>query len=173
MLFCLFSWLEFPQPSMEALQCVTSAFQSALWVLWKVKTHTTGQSKACLLQDSCLVLKGIFLPCPTSTDEKEDGCYTEGVGDACKLGSAWAGWVGEGFFLIHMHTWIQVPRWQPDKLFPCPHLPSHLLWRLFPRQGSPRSPLNVRTHFSQRLPFPGVSAFQDVALSVGCKGCQC
>jgi len=55
-------------------------------------------------------LKGIFSPCPTSTDEKEDGWYTEDVGDACKLGSAWAAWVGEGFLLTHMHTWIQVPR---------------------------------------------------------------
>lgn len=41
----------------------------------------------------------------------------EGVGDACKLGSSWAGRVGEGFFLTYLHTWIRVPRWQPDKLF--------------------------------------------------------
>lgn len=34
----------------------------------------------------------------------------EGVGDACKLSSSWAGWVGEGFFLTYL------PRWQPDKL---------------------------------------------------------
>lgn len=139
---------------MEALQCVNSAFQSALRGLWKVKTHTTRQGKACLLQDSCLVLKGIFLPCPTTTDEKEDGCYAEGAGDACKLGSAWAGWVGEGFCLTHMHTWICVPRWQPDKLFPGPHLLAHLLWRLFPVQRFPRSPFTRQNAFQSTANFP-------------------
>lgn len=75
-------------------------------------------------------LERYFPPCPTTADEKEDGCCTEGVGDACKLGSAWAGWVGEGFFLTRVHTWIPVPRWQPGKLFPCPQRPAPLLWRL-------------------------------------------
>lgn len=75
-------------------------------------------------------LERYFPPCPTTADEKEDGCCTEGVGEACKLGSAWAGWVGEGFFLTHLHTWIPVPRWQPGKLCRCPQHPAPLLWRL-------------------------------------------
>lgn len=62
--FVYFSRLEFPPPSTEALQCVTSAFPPALWVLSKVKTHTTGQSKACLLARFMSGLERYFFPLP-------------------------------------------------------------------------------------------------------------
>lgn len=152
---------------MEALLCITSAFHSALWVLCKVKAHTTGQSEACLRQDSCLVLKGIFLPCPTTSSEKEDECQAEGVGDACKLDSV--GQVGPG------RASRQPPR-TPG--FPCPgdrqtrSFPGPLAQPTFsgdsfPGQESPGRLLRVRTHFSQLLPLPGAPAFQDAALAVG------
>lgn len=114
-------------------------------------------------------LERYFAPCPTAADEKGDGCRAQGVGEACKWGSARAGWVGEGFFLTHLHPWIPVPWWQPDKLLPCPPTPSPASPRETPlQQGSPRSPLRVRTHFSQPGPFPGAPAFQDAGLAVGC-----
>ena len=127
--FLYFSWLEFPRPAQKFYSALLQHFHLPFGYYQRLKPTQQGRVKLGYLQDSCLVLKGIFFPCPTSTDEKEDGCSTKGVGDACKLGSVWAGWAGEGFLLTHMHTWIQVPRWQPDKLLPCPHLPSHLFWR--------------------------------------------
>lgn len=47
------------QPGMEAAGPITSMFQSALKCQEGLKPTYQGKSKACLLQNSCLVLKGI------------------------------------------------------------------------------------------------------------------
>lgn len=56
----------------------------------------------------------------------------KGVGDACTLGSARAGWVGEGFLLTHMHTWIQVTGDSQTSSLPVPISPATFSGDCFP-----------------------------------------
>lgn len=114
-------------------------------------------------------LEGYSPPLPTTRmKRKVDAMW--GRGWCMQIRFSWAGWVGEGLFTTYMHTWMRMPRWQPDAHFPCPHLPARLLWRLLPGQGPPRESFTRQNTFQSTAAFPRGTCVSGCSSLCGMRG---